>query len=401
MDIFEDKKIFYVLLFIVFMFGVLLRINYLNVTDYRSGADEGFYLRYADYMAQEKGASIRALVDEYTRNKEWQAFPSPLRAGHILISMWWMKAINHYGFEALSFLSGLFSILTLFVGYIFAKKLFDKKIAFLTLVLLTVSPLGLAIGRRALQDSIVSFFVLTSLYLFYEALNSKNILWAVLFTFSFYASVMIKETSILLAVFFIIYILHEKLFIRKNLNIIPLSAGLILTFMALGVSYGLITSGLSKFLQIVRIILISPATNEYAIQYQSGSFLRYLGDFFLVSPLTMAATVFFCGLYIANDKLKSEGARYVVWLFIILYIIFSFFSKNLRYVMALDLPIRIFTALAVSITCSKLGRWKTMTALCIILAIAFVDFRLFKYIFITQQVYDPVTYELLTAWKRF
>lgn len=69
--------------------------------------------------------------------------------------------------------------------------------------------------------------------------------------------------------------------------------------------------------------------------------------------------------------------------------------------MALDFPIRVFAALAVWIGCSKLGRSKAAAALCIVLAMAVIDLIFFRHIFITCRVYDPVTYALLDAWKRF
>lgn len=393
------KTIFYIFLTGTFLIGLLIRINYLNVSDYRDGADEGYYVRYGAYMAQEKGASIKALVDEYIRDKDLQVFPNPLRAGHILLSAWWMKAIGKYDFEALSFLSCLFSILFLIVGYLFVKKMFDRKTALFTLVLLVVSPLALAIGRRALQDSVVSFFIILSIYLFYGALKSKNVLWSVFFTTAFYSAVMIKETSILLFVFFVSYLLYEKMFLRKTMNIIPVATALATVLVATCVSYWLIAGGLNKFLGIVRIILLSPATNEYAIKYQSGNLLRYIFDFLLISPLTMVACVIFCIIYFVDARFRSEGARYLLWFFIVLYVVFSFFSKNLRYVMALDLPIRVFAALGVLTICGKMGKAKMAIAVIIIIIMAAADFIIFRHIFTIGKVYDPVTYNLIESWK--
>jgi 4-amino-4-deoxy-L-arabinose transferase-like glycosyltransferase len=385
----------------VFACGILLRVNYMNVTDYREGVDEGFYVRYGAYMATEEGASIRALSNEYIRNSKWQLFPNPLRAGHILLSGWWMKMLHRSDFIALSRMSCFFSILLLFLGYWFARRLFDKQVALLALILLASSPIALAMGRRALQDSVVAFFLIASLYIFYEAVNTKKSIYAVLLVPILYMSIMVKETSILLAVFFVVYLLYDRTFVRKDFNVFPLLAAIILAVLLTDISYLVITGSLSKFIQLLRIILLSPETNRYAIKYQSGSLTRYLYDFLLISPLTLIASGIFCAAYCMDRKIRSEGARYLLWFFTVLYILFSFFSKNIRYVIALDFPIRIFAVLAVWTACSKFGRPKVAVALCAVLTMAVIDVIFFRHIFIICKVYDPVTYQLLTAWKRF
>ncbi len=397
----ENKYVITWLVLFVMLAGIIMRTNYLKIDDYRSGADEGFYVRYGVYMATEKGASIRALSDEYMRNKDWQMFPNPLRAGHIMLSALWMKLMNRADFKALSAMSSFFSVLLLFLGYLFTRRLFDKKIAILSLVLLSTSPLALAMGRRALQDSVVYFFIIASLYIFYEALQSKKIVYSLLFIPTFYMAIMVKETSILLGVFFFAYMVYERTFVKKDLNIIPILLALTVVFLLTGISYLAITGGPDQFLKLIRIILLSPATNEYAVRYQSGPIYRYLYDFFLISPLTFILSGFFCVAYCVNAKIRTEPSRYLLWFFIIMYILFSFFSKNLRYVMALDFPIRVFAALAVWAVCSKMGRIGTIIALAAVILMAVFDFGFFKHIFIKCQVYDPVTQELLNGWQRF
>lgn len=307
--------------------------------------------------------------------------------------------INRFDFKALSYMSSFFSILSLFIVYLFTKRLCNKRIAIFTLLLFTTSPISLAIARRALQDSTVCFFLILTVYLFYLALHRNNIFLNLCFAASFFASLMIKETSILLLLFFIFILLFEKTFFDRRLKIIPISFALFISLAGAFISYIMITGGIENFIKLVNIILLSPATNEYAIKYQSGNLLRYLYDFFLVSPVTVIASMGFFILYFFTDKFDKEPYRYLVFFFIILYIGFSFFSKNIRYVMVLDVPIRIFTAVFISSLLDRLGEKGALISLAVIAGVATVDFFIFQALFLRHGIYDPVTHGLISAWK--
>ncbi len=394
-----DKTIVYIaVLAVIFIAGIFLRVSFLNV-DFRSSADEGFYLKYAAYIAKEPGASLTKLVDEYLRHEDWQLFPNPLRAGQIIISAWWMKMLRLYDFKALVYMSAFFSILSLFVGYFFARRLFDKRIAMMSLILFAASPINLALSRRALQDSLVYFLMILTVYLFYLALKKENIILNILFSISFFITIMVKESSVLLISFFVFFLFWEKTFFNRKLKIIPILFSFVAVTIATFLAYFYITGGTEKLVAMAKIILASPMTNEYAIKYQSGSLLRYAYDFFLVSPITLVAAAGFFALYFAKERLQNESGAYLVTFFIMFYIIYSFFSKNIRYVMALDLPVRIFAVLFISELCVRLKERGLAGALAVVSLIGIIDLFIFRHIFLSHAVYDPVTYILLSAWK--
>lgn len=383
----------------VFTAGILLRLSFLNIPSYYAEYDEGYYQRYASYLAQDKDASITKLSDAYIQNKHWHIYPNPLRAGCIFISSWWMKLFNRFDFKALSYLSAFFGILSLFAGYFFTRRLFGKNIALLSLILLAASPINLALSRRALYDGAVYFFTIISVWLFYEMLAHRAHLFKILFAISFFAAISVKEGSILLLVFFIPFIFIDKRLFDKQLKATQLLSILLLVLTGVFFMYFKITGSVDKLFEMIRIILTSPASNEYAIKYQSGNFLTYLMNFLILSPITLILALSFIALYFKDRNFKEKPYFYIVTFFVLYYSAFSLLTKNVRFVMALDLPIRVFAAVIIYAVCSKFGRRSLAAAVLIACAIAASDFFIFHHIFITHDIYDPVTCNLAWAWS--
>lgn len=383
----------------VFAVGIALRLSYINIPSYQSEHDEGYYLRYATYLAEAKGASITKLSDAYIRNKPWHIYPNPLRAGYILISSWWMKIFNRFDFKMLSYLSSLFGVCSLFAGYFFTKRLFGGWIALLSLILFAASPINLALSRRALQDSAVYFFTIMAVWLFYESLEHRGLLFKIFFALSFFAAIAVKESACLLLVFFAAFIFLYKRLFDKRLKAAQLLFILLLVLTGVFFMYIMIMGSADKLFQMARIIILSPASNEYAIKYQSGNFLTYLMDFLLLSPVTLVLGLSFLTLYFKNRNFNEKPYLYIITFFVVYYAAFSLFSKNVRYVIALDLPIRILAAALIGIACGKFGRKGAIAALAVTCGIGVIDFFIFHHIFITHDIYDPVTCNLAWAWS--
>ena len=396
--LFNNKYIFAALLISIFAAGIFLRVGFLNAK-YLSGTDEGYYLKYSVYMATEHNASLKTLARSYIENESWHVFPSPLRAGYIMMSSLWMKALGLFNFKALALLSSLFSILSLFLVFIFTKELFGKRIAFFSLILFASSPLSLALARRALQDSAVYFFIIMSVYLFYKARFYTGLIFKALFAASFFAALMIKESAVLLTAFFLIVLLWDIYARRhKARNCLSLVLAIAVALAAAFFVYLNIAGGFANFIKMAKIIIISPLNNFYAVRYQSGPFFRYMLDFFLISPYTLISAVAFLALYFSNAIERTAQATYLVIFFLSLYMTFSLFSKNMRYVVALDVPIRIFTAMFIANLFRNFKKKELFFSSLTIIMIALSDIYIFNRQFLVQGTYDPVTASLLWGW---
>ena len=364
--------------------------------------DEKFYLGYSVYMARVPNASLLPLVNNYIAEPVNHIFPSPVRIGYIFIASRWMKLINLYSYRALSYMSAFFSILSLFIGYIFTRSLFDKRTALLSLMLFAASPLNLAFSRRPLQESMVYFFFILTLYLFYCALKKENILSIAAFAVSFFALILVKESSVLLLPFFLIFIILEKRFFSKGLKILPLLAALAITLVCVTLTYLLAVGGLGRLARLVLIILFSPLGNPWAKAHLFGPLTKYITDFFLISPLTLVPAAVFFIYYFADRDSRTESSSYLVAFFIIFYLAYSIYIKNVRYVIALDLPIRVFAVLALSKVLAQLRVARPAVLTGIVLLIACSDLFIFYRFYVHNPVfYDTITGNLIGCWQKF
>lgn len=395
-----------VLVLCVFGLGVLFRVNLLDFSNFRLGPDESFYVEYARYMAQEPNASFRTLATEYVARPDWQVYPNPLRAGYVVLASWWMRATGHYDYRALVYMSTCFSIASLPVGYLFVRRAFGPKAAALSLILFAASPLNLAMGRRALQDGVVYFFAVLTLYFFYEALRRDNRLAIVSFVLSLLAAVLVKESSVLWAAFFLLSLGMERWLYHRDSSFYSLALALavVAPLVAALTVYTGITGGFEGFVTLATIILESPGTNAFAIAFQSGPFfISYVVDFFLLSPLTLLGCLGFLVLSVRERGLRQEGHVYLMTFLVVTCTVFSFFSKNVRYVMVLDFPIRVLTALLIYRLSGRCGPspGRFTASLVLVLLVAAADLFMFRQLFVESGIYDPVTAELEWAWAAF
>ncbi len=384
--------------------GVLLRVSLPDFSDFRPGPDESFYLSYARYLAEEPGASFRTLATEYITRPDWQVYPNPLRAGYVLLASWWMRATDHYDYRALVYMSSCFSIASLPLGYVFVRRAFGPKAALLSLILLAVSPLNLAMSRRALQDGVVYFFAVSTLYLFYEALRRDSRLAMLCFALSLLAAVLVKETSVLWAASLLLFLGMEKRLYHRDFSFFAFAFAITAPLVAALVVYSSITGGFEGLVTLATIILESPRANPFAIGFQSGPFfISYVVDFFLLSPLTLLGCVGFFLLSLREKGFRQEPHAYLMTFLVVTCTAFSFFSKNVRYVIPLDFPIRVLAALLVFRLSGGSGTSPGRFTASLVLAslVAATDLFMFRQLFVESGIYDPVTAELERAWRAF
>lgn len=149
---------------------------------------------------------------------------------------------------------------------------------------------------------------------------------------------------------------------------------------------------------IVEIILVSPETNSYAIQFCSGPWYRYVVDFLLLSPWPTLLGLGQVGVTLL--RLKEGRCEPLPLLCVVLcaglLFEYAFFTKVVRYLAFLDLPVRI---LAVTLLCELLAvdsaRWHAAVAVMLVTLMCWLDYETFQLVFVTNQIYDPVTYWLL------
>ncbi len=358
--------------------------------------DEGYYFKYATYIAKNGIMGFPGLFSDYIQNNGHWLFPSPIRIGYIIISSIWLKIFGQTFFNLACLSLFSFYVFLIFCFY-FIKKYFDQRIASLSVVLMAFSPLNMAMARRALMDATVNLFTVASVWFFLESLKEKRLSKTIIFIAIYTATILIKENSVLISVFFVFYILMRRLIFKNNLRLIDFLAVTIIPFALAGVVYVALAGGFTPVADTVKIILSSPHFNRYAILFGSGSWVRYIIDFMLLSPWTCILAIGFTVYYLIRPE-WDEPTFYLILFSLTMVILMDFFTKNIRYLLMLDMPIRLLAVLALGKLTGRIFKNSaTFVVGIFIAAIALFDCLNFIDFFIQQGIYDPVSCWLLKA----
>jgi hypothetical protein len=149
---------------------------------------------------------------------------------------------------------------------------------------------------------------------------------------------------------------------------------------------------------VVRGIVSSPANNDYARLLGGGPWYRYLLDFALLSvwPTLLALGAVGALALRLRRGVWEAGPLYLALLLAGLLFAFAFFTKNVRYVALLELPIR---ALAVWLVWELMpGRpaVRHLAAGLLVALICWADYATFRGLFVEFSANDPMSAWLLT-----
>lgn len=387
----EIKKITVPQAYLVFLLvlAVSFTLTSLSIKDveFESGADEGYYLRYSSYIGEHGLGGFADLFKNYIGNQGDWLYSNPLRIGFITLSSVWLKIFG-YSFLNLAYFSLFSFCVFLIISFYFASKYFDDKIALLLAILLAFSPLNMAMARRALLDSTFNLFSVLSIWLFFDLLKKRTALKYILFILIYSFTILVKETGVLLSLFFVLYlILYRDMKYLLSVTLFP--------FLIAGSIYIISAGGLSNVIDMIKIILTSPGHNEYAMLFGSGPWFHYLIDYMLLSPWVVILSSGFVFWHLASKE-HDERVTYFLLAFVVLFFSLNFFTKNVRYVMALDMPMRLFSVLMLKkLFETRFPKQALLLVPVAVIAIAVFDYLNFYNLFVRGDIYDPVSYWLL------
>lgn len=375
--------------------GLALRSSLALGVPYEPNSDEGYYLAMGKVLETRGLGAYPELFENWNRDAANWIYPSPLRVGHLLVVAGLFEFLPA-SLETQSWLSLASHLAWVAVCAFFARRLFESPFALCLTLLLGTAPLLLGSARLALQDSHLLFWVGLCIWSFLDLLRAPAQRgMAIVFVLSFAMSVLVKETSALLGPCFLAAIAWQRWVAREALPAARLallvSAPALLVLTALLLAAG----GLDPLVATARTVLGSPATNEYAIRYGSGPWYRYLVDYLLISPWTTLAAVLAVGMRLGGRRFAC-GDRELVLLFVlaaVLLIEMSFFTKNARYLLVMELPLRAL-ALGLVWTLSP-ERLRVPVIAIAVLATCVTDWMSFQYGWVENKIYDPLTGTLM------
>ncbi|MBL7070877.1 MAG: glycosyltransferase family 39 protein [Candidatus Omnitrophica bacterium] len=363
---------------------------------YRNKHDEGYYLKYAAYISNNGLGGFRSLARDYIDNEEHWIFPNPLRIGLISVSALWVRLLGE-SFYSLSHLSFIAYLLFIAISYYFCRRIFGKEKAILLALLLAFSPLNMAMSRRALSESVTVFFMALTVWLFLDMMlmnksRSRRIFFVIIFSYS----ILVKETNCLLAIPFIVYMMVHKFYFRNDLKPADILCVLIYPALLAGSIYTIVFGNPFYIFRIVNITLSSAKINIFAIIYGGGPWFRYIIDFMLISPWVVILAIGYIFYLILNFNRADRGEACFLIVLLVLFSLFNLFGKNIRYVMILDLPLRLFFIMMLyKLAAIKSDKMKYALICAVVLSISLTDFLIYNDFFIEKGLYNPMSTWLL------
>ncbi|MFA5176776.1 MAG: glycosyltransferase family 39 protein [Candidatus Omnitrophota bacterium] len=389
------KSTYRLLLGLIIVLAVTLLLPTLARVPYFSYADDVCYFKYAAYIG-EKGLNGFALLFQGFISDQPNWFnPHPLRIGFIILSAAWLKILG-YSLLNLAFLSLFSYVLFLVFSYYFSRKYLGEQLALLLVLLLAFSPLQMAMARRAFADSILNLFSILAVWLFWDFLKSRSKLKFILFVVVYACSILIKETSLLLIFVFLSFLLASRFISNQKVYLKETTLLLSLPVILAGLAY--LVCGVLPYLPgIIKILLMPAPDNSYATLFCSGPWYRYLIDYLLLSPWVVILTIGFIFSFLLNKE-KDGLSLYFVFIFLVSLILFSVFLKNVRYIIILDTPMRLFSLFMLNRIAQKIYPRKAMKlTFALVIILAFFDCLNFYHLFIAENIHDPTSFFLLKA----
>jgi hypothetical protein len=404
-----------ILLMLIFMLGVTLRVHNLNVV-HRS-SDEAVYTLQSRVIAQEGVQGIRALISHYNVTEKLWIFPPPIRLGYLWVISSFMNISGIDDERAGSYLSFAFSVITLFLLIVLGLRFFNVWIMLFALLLLSVSPMDLAIARRTWQDSMVGCFGMALVYCSCELLRSVSqhkddplsfktaggmcqILWFLIFVSIGSYCILIKESGSVIYGLTAIWVLGVLCIKEKNIS----KSIYFILYGMLGAVIGITifaraAGGINNILTVLRHVKDAMPTNAYAIKYQTGPWYNLIYGLWLLSPAS--TLLYFVGIFSAvlRKDLKEKTAVFGLIFFVVtLMTITSLtpYCQNIRYISALYGPFYLIAGfgvwnimLLISSLLKKVPFWSIILIfMFLVCSIAVYDYRNFEKVFIRTEIAD-------------
>jgi len=373
--------------------------------NYRTAADEGTYYFYATSVSKYGLSMIPEIGKAFVKSERLRLQPNPLRVGHILATASWYRVFPQT-YVSLARFSFVCFVLFLAASFFFSRKLLGEDVAYIFTLLLSSSPLLMAMGRRALSDMHANLFCGLAIWLFLCFLRDRKHTVYALFLLAFTLAILARESSLVAWPFFVLGLLAWKYIYRNDVPL-PYLAGIILIpAVIIGVAYIFLFGGISVSIGLFKTLFITHADpakqiSPYALAFCSGPWFRYLIDFVVLSPLTMLLFIAYTGYRIMAKNIDWQFA-YFLGYFLLIYAFFSCLkeSKVVRFVISLDMVITLFAALGLwEFFRFKRAEMRVHFVLVSAVAIFFINYLNFIETFYVRDVYDPVTYNLLSVQK--
>jgi tetratricopeptide (TPR) repeat protein len=365
---------------------------------------------YATEVAQSGVGAVPALVGDYNRDREQWIYPPPVRIGSILLVAGLMKLSGASAEKAAVSVSFAFSLLAFLVAALLGLRIFDRWAVLIGLAFLSVSPIDLALARRAWQDSVVAGVGILLFYFCLEAsISSRPQWWRVSFWIIALYFLVIKELALFIYALLALWLVIDVW--RRGYSWKAVASVLVPCGLVVIVSYGAvmwISGGVSPVLQLYQHMEQALSWNQYNHLYQRGPWYSFPLGLWVLSPVTTLLCAVGIGQIILRrksftqvlslDSRQSQGA-WAMALFVVVVLIAATLPedfKSLRFVAVIQAPLYLIDGLLIryllSVGRSRLapaGWYVAISAVAASVALVCItDYARFRHIFVHYQLDD-------------
>jgi 4-amino-4-deoxy-L-arabinose transferase-like glycosyltransferase len=364
------------------------------VTTWRTGADEGFYLRYATRVAGEGPGALPALFQEFLNDPTaMRLYPSPTRLTAIAYDA---LAVRLAGprYEALAYGSALAFLGVIPIAFVVARRLLGEPAAVLATLLVATSPLALGMARRALTDSLNAFLMTACLALVIHGIAARreDARWWGVTSLACAATFLAKELNLVLVAFAAAFFAVDALRHRRRPSLLAVACVSVVPMVLAAAVLALAAGGTGVAWRTLAASVTQSGGNDYLRTFGSGPWYSYFLDHLLLSPWTSLLYVVWIG-YALGTRLDDDELR--AWTLVPPLFLLGMVPlvKLVRWTLFLDVPIRLgVAALLISQAPSRrVGAFIGLVALALVAS----QLAIFHRLFVAGDVYDPTSAELL------
>lgn len=387
-----------VLLLITIM---VLRSDFPTLDKYHYGADEGYYLHYANTLHDEgfiKG--MHHLAEEHAEKVQRSVIPSPLRVFHMFCL--WVFSYIFSGIVGLSWLSLISYALVVLVSYLFVYRIYGGVSAIIITALLATAPLGIGVSSRGLMDTTNYLLIVLSGITFIRYLQKPSGRHLALFIGIFVLCVLEKEVNVVLLPAFALVWLYEY---WKQKGALPFLHAVIVAISIPLVCFAsyMIFIGWDSFYTIFSGLgqgfKISPFTS-YTVIYHSGPWYQFLVDYSILAPVAVMVSILGFGYLLASSTISTiRPVLILAFVFFTNVVFIATISMNVRYIIYIEWLMALVLAVAIPIGLKRIASVPLQRIVGIVLVgfLATYNYVQYNRIFVANETYDTINYNLLVG----
>ena len=365
------------------------------------GFDEALYAHYLSQVLQHGLTSYPDIVDGYLAYQKTLvgSILPPTRFLYIFCAYLWHGAFGGDPLQCFYAVSRLFSVGTLAVAGLFARRLLpERRMALGVFALMAFSPLQIHMAQHALADGFFEFFVLLTLWALWECLRQPGHRgWLAAYAAGLALMVTTKENAFFVFVAIVAVILSNRWLhfgtVRRALLVLTLTGPLIGVAVLTNLA-----GGLRPLLDVYLLGVPKNLHLAYAIATGDGPWYRYLVDLLTVSPLVF---VLACAMVF-----QLRGVDRPLW-FGVVFIAASYvlmanvkYGMNLRYATIWDFSLRVLAMGQVALLTARVEpRWRWAAWTAAVAGLCAFDLDQYYRLAVAFPLYELAPVELMHALK--